>query len=989
MASFVRRSAAGVAGALAVVLMTAWPTPTTPATATSAPIGVETDVAAGFARPPAADRPMTRWWWTCGEISRAEIEEELAEIAAAGFGGVEILCVAALNPVRDGWGSATMRDRMQHALDTGERLGLRVDFTVGPAWPLVVPGVLPDSPAAAQELAYGSLPVAGGALYVGPAPAAPPPSPGVVKQTLVAAHAVRCVATCAETDRPVRLVAGSVVDLTADAADGLITWRAPATGSWLLLGYWRRGTGQTTIAGGPVMNAVEPAYVVDHFSRAGAHAAVDYWNRAILTEPMRAGLLRAGGDLFEDSLELDATLHWTADLLEEFERRRGYDLRPYLSVLMIEGLHTQYSPVTVDDPPDHVQEPALDRRVRHDYFQTLTDLYVEEHVGVLKEFANDLGLRYRAQPYNETTEVSQVGLSIDAPETEGLVPAITSPSTYRLDQYRIQAGTVHLGNKPTLSTECCAVANAAYAHPLDDLVRRFATGFAAGINRVVLHGYAYANGNAMGAWPGYSPFTIAGAGNGFSEAWGPRQATWDDMPLVTDWLARLQYLTRQGTPRVDVAVYREDMDRHLRANITDRGLARAGYSYDYVGPSLLTLPTSSVADRRLAPEGPGYRALVLDEQPALAVATARRLVEYARAGLPVVVVGAPPSRTPGAHDVARADSEVARLMAELLAQPSVRRVASESELAEALAAAGVRADLGPVEPGPLLAAHRRTDTDDIYIVHNPSTEQVSTRLDLAGSGAPARLDPWTGEVALLGEWQARDGRTSVDVSLAPGELVVVAVGSLGGRASRPHVTASEADVSVGPDRDLLLTSSRAGTFASTLPNGRVVTTTIKDVPGARRLDRWQLTVSDWHRGPDGRLEKTEHQRELTSLAPWSQIAGLEDVSGVGTYTTTVDLAASWTGGLHARLALGEVFDTYRVRVNGRPVAPADQTGSTVDVSSYLQPGANTIEVRVATTLRNRLRVTPGFPGQTLEPRQDYGLIGPVRLVPYGTAKLAP
>ena len=82
---------------------------------------------------------------------------------------------------------------------------------------------------------------------------------------------------------------------------------------------------------------------------------------------------------------------------------------------------------------------------------------------------------------------------------------------------------------------------------------------------------------------------------------------------------------------------------------------------------------------------------------------------------------------------------------------------------------------------------------------------------------------------------------------------------------------------------------------------------------------------------------------------------------MGTYTTTVDLPSAWTGGQHARLHLGEVFDTFRVTVNGQQVPPADQAGDgTLDVSPYLRPGTNTIEVRVATTLRNRLRVTPGF-----------------------------
>ena len=34
--------------------------------------------------------------------------------------------------------------------------------------------------------------------------------------------------------------------------------------------------------------------------------------------------------------------------------------------------------------------------------------------------------------------------------------------------------------------------------------------------------------------------------------------------------------------------------------------------------------------------------------------------------------------------------------------------------------------------------------------------------------------------------------------------------------------------------------------------------------------------------------------ELTTLVPWSQVPGLEDVSGIGRYTTEVDLGSDWT-----------------------------------------------------------------------------------------------
>ncbi|MCZ9345484.1 hypothetical protein NGM37_47870, partial [Streptomyces sp. TRM76130] len=76
-----------------------------------------------------------------------------------------------------------------------------------------------------------------------------------------------------------------------------------------------------------------------------------------------------------------------------------------------------------------------------------------------------------------------------------------------------------------------------------------------------------------------------------------------------------------------------------------------------------------------------------------------------------------------------------------------------------------------------------------------------------------------------------------------------------------------------------------------------------------------------------------------------------------------------------------VSDTVRVTVNGTPTAPVDRLDPVVDIGPHLRRGHNVIEIEVATPLINRLRVArPDVFGSTA--RQDHGLVGPVRLVPY-------
>jgi hypothetical protein len=122
-----------------------------------------------------------------------------------------------------------------------------------------------------------------------------------------------------------------------------------------------------------------------------------------------------------------------------------------------------------------------------------------------------------------------------------------------------------------------------------------------------------------------------------------------------------------------------------------------------------------------------------------------------------------------------------------------------------------------------------------------------------------------------------------------------------------------------------------------------------------------------------------------SLPSWTALPGLQSSSGIGTYTTTVAVP----GGVGATLDLGKAVDTVAVKVNGKPVAVDQADPNGIDIGRQLVAGANTIEVRVASTLLNAARAV-ALNADWMQPKapQLYGLQGPVRLVPYREAELA-
>ena len=125
------------------------------------------------------------------------------------------------------------------------------------------------------------------------------------------------------------------------------------------------------------------------------------------------------------------------------------------------------------------------------------------------------------------------------------------------------------------------------------------------------------------------------------------------------------------------------------------------------------------------------------------------------------------------------------------------------------------------------------------------------------------------------------------------------------------------------------------------------------------------------------------------MKPWKNlIKTLENVSGVGTYTTSFKVPD--IPDIGAYLSVGPIFNTMRVWVNGNllPTYPADN--SKMDISDFISRGKeNFIKIEVTTTLYNRLRADAdkllaiGMPLSMMAPtfadgeRQNYGVLGPV------------
>ncbi|WP_458117219.1 glycosyl hydrolase [Arthrobacter sp. D2-10] len=962
-----------------------------------------------FADPSNENRATMRLWMPLAPIDDNELRAALTDIADRGFGSVEIgaFPVRGGSAATDGWNSDAWNDAMRTALALAAEpeIGLRVDFMVSANYPAATPSnyVTPDSAGSEKELAWGVVKVAAGSTFEAPAPAPiKAPAADVKDQKLVAVVATKlapgqafdpsAVGTKDYTSVNLDQSSTVVLEVPEDSSQPIAFTAPDDSEDWVLTSYWFRGSGAV------VADITEPkSFVVDHLSKEGTNAWSTLWEQELLADPAAVDLLADnGGYLFEDSLHLSSYQLWTDDFFEEFKARRGYDLTPHLPAILVPDLNNFFvGRANADTKLGTFEfEPGVGQKIRNDYYQTLTDLYVENHIIPMREWAAQYNLGLRFQPsYGQSLEQSQAVFEIDVPETESF------QHNNQIDAYRYTAAAAHASDRNLISTECCASFGGTNAFGWQNTLPIVEGNFAGGVNNIVFHGYSY-NLSPDATWPGWIRF----GQNSFSENYG-KQPTWELAEPVADYLGRQQVALREGRQVTDVAVYRHSYSDMLLGTTppkyyNDNGaLQAAGYSYGFVSPDMLDLETFTVSDGRLDAEGAGYRSLIVDQGTKLTVDAAHHLLEAARAGFPILFIGAPPTESPF---YAERDADIAGIVADILATGSAVQVADRAAVPAALEEASTLPDADATGATTAVPVRRSTESGDLYYLYNTATTPLTTTYALKGEGRPYKLDAWTGQITPIAEFTQSNGRTTVDVALEGNETTIIAISDEWSDKKLDKLPSVVSTTAAGgaeyTDKTITLLADRDGTVNAELSNGAQVTAQAKKVPTAALGTEWKLNVESWEQADGSNpydIARVPSEHALTlgadgKLPAWTSIPGLEDVSGIGTYQGTLNVDKKWSKSGRVTLDLGSVYDTVRLTVNGKEVRGINPRNPEADISEYVTAGANTVQIEIGTTLRNRMRVITGEAATPSRgPRQAYGVFGPVSVTTYQEVDLEP
>jgi hypothetical protein len=633
------------------------------------------DVRRGFENPPDDARIMMRWWWFGPAVTKPELEREMRLMKEGGIGGFEVQPVypLALDGSKPGFRnlpylSDEFLDALRFTSEKARELGLRMDLTLCSGWPYGGPHT-PITEAAGRLL--------------------------TVNADVPAGESSLRIRKLAEGEKFLAAFAGT--ERLPDPRDGVIAVQGPRKVQYFIAGRTKMMVKRAA--------AGAEGYVLDHYSR----AAIDHHLRAVGDRLAQVFGLRPPYAVFSDSLEVFAS-DWTDNMLDEFRKRRGYDLTPYL-------------PMLVSDLGEK------SGAVRCDWGKTLTELVEENYLQPVQDWARAHHTRFRSQTYGTPPVALSSNALVDLPEGE-------HPNWRQFSQTRWAASASHLYGKPVTSSETWTWLHSPVfrATPLD-MKAEADLHFLQGINQLVGHGRPYSPPDVAG-YPGWRFYAAAVFNN--DNPW------WIAMPDIAKYLQRTSWLLRQGKPANDVALYLPtsdararftggrgvSVDRSMDALLGDTVIPQildAGYNFDYID------------DAAIEKVGIPYPILVLPGVERIPLSAYKKVEEYARKGGIVVATRRLPSLSPGLLEGER-DTAAVRALSDTLFRERGHLVQDEKTLGAQLRG-WLQPDLKTDPPAPAIGfVHRKLDDGDIYFLVNTSNQRMRTDVTLRAKGGDGPVD---------------------------------------------------------------------------------------------------------------------------------------------------------------------------------------------------------------------------------------------------------
>lgn len=772
--------------------------------------------------------------------------------------------------------------------------------------------------------------------------------------------------------------------------DGHLNWEVPA-GNWTVMRFGMVPTHSHTYnAEGRKGN--EGALESDKMSAAASRLHYESMAGAIFQHLSPEG--RKGLGFFHlDSWEGEENL-WTAGFLEEFKKRRGYDLTAYLPVF--DGCI--------------VGNGMTSDRVLWDYRRTIGDLDIQNHFQTLAGLCHADGIKLSAQAgHGFQANMDTIGSvsQADYPSGEFWYSGRGSRISDVRNSVKDASSAVNVYGKDCGLFESFTTGRFPNWWPSPyDLKKLGDYAMSEGVSRMFFHGM-WLDPVINNVPPGMN--WSAGIHVGPSITWMP------DGRAFFDYLARCQYLLQIGVADKDVLYFYGDGMPNITPRRDELWFALpGGRDYDATDSRAIR-ELVVVKDGKLTlPHGATYRTLVLPSLDTMMPETLEAIHRLVKDG--AVVLGPKPLHSPSMSGQPAADEKLSVLADELWGknpgtsgsrQTGKGTVYWGVEPADVFAAQGLPPQIETRDGGKSAdikyLARRIPDGRDIYFLSNQS--ETGTDVEILFRSTGKRPFFWhadTGEIVPAPVCAIENGRTRIPLRLAPyGSIFVVFAPEAGdtpvvfNKVEKDGIVLFPSDGQHGLPLDFSpgkggwkIFAAEKGRYTLTGAGGKTSTFEAGAPEVAGVKGPWQVAFEKNRGAPESVV--------FDGLESWTSDnrPGIKYFSGYGNYTKTVNIGGDMLGGKRrVLLDLGRVGDVARVKVNGHDLGTLWKPPFCVDVTEFVHPGENALAIGVVNTWVNRLIGDDQFPREkpvanTLVrsqiPATDLdncpsGLLGPVTL----------
>jgi len=843
-------------------------------------------------------KPWTRWWWMGNAVDEKGLDKQLTTLNKAGFGGVEIVPIYGAKCFENqyiNYLSPEWMKMLQFTTNKAKSLNMGVDMAVGTGWPIGGPQVSEED--AATKMIVQTYTISSGEKF----------SEKIVlnDEKLKNLKTIKLDIVTAYNEK------NEVVVLTDKITnDGSLNWK-PDFGKWTIYAVFTGKTLQKVKRAAPGGEG----YTLDHFSPV---ATVNY----LKTFDKAFGNSNYGvRSFFNDSYEV-YNADWTPDFKNEFKKRRGYDVSPYIKYLVSD------------------EQSEIAGRVKSDYRQTLSELILHNFADNFTNWAHSKNSKNTNQAHGSPGNLLDLYAAVDIPESETFGSSIFEIPGLRRDSADIQKSDMPDFNMLKFASSAANVTGKKLTsnETFTWLTEHFKTSwsqakpeveqvFLSGINHVFYHGTTYTPADVP--FPGWLFYA--------SVNFVPDNSLWPHLKGLNSYIERTQSVLQSGKSDNELLMYWPIYDQWASPKGKDiafkvhnvekwlqptpfyedlKKLGKMGYSLDMISDKMINESKSDNLKIQTGKERSSYQVLIIPELTYLPETTLNDILKLAQNGASIIFQNEPKD-IPGNFEVEKRRNQLKSLWNQIpfqnqgenvkIASFGKGKIVLSSDVEKGLEYLKIQRE--KLTDTGLKFVRRQFDGGKYYYIVNHTSKEINQFVPINYIGKQTTImNPENGDFGV-----AEMQNNSVRIQLKSGE-------------------------------SLILKNSEA--VDSSISKWKYTEKT--DVPII--LDQgWQLSFKEG--GPE--LPKS---RNLKKLEPWTNFSddpATQSFSGTGIYTTNLNVKKKNADDY--LLKFDKLYESAKVIVNGQDAGIVWSIPFEINIGKYLKKGENTIQIEVCNLMANRIR----------------------------------